>query len=97
MTATPAISASNPVFPFHLVRKDLEHVEAAILEQARAFDPGVEGYVSYVCKTSGKRIRPALARLACTACTARVLSGVSRNDLPKSPSGVRAPLLKMIS
>ena len=49
MTATPAISASNPVFPFHLVRKDLEHVEAAILEQARAFDPGVEGYVSYVC------------------------------------------------
>jgi len=64
MTATPAISASNPVFPFHLVRKDLEHVEAAILEQARAFDPGVEGYVSYVCKTSGKRIRPALAMLA---------------------------------
>jgi octaprenyl-diphosphate synthase len=39
-------------------------VEAAILEQARAFDPGVEGYVSYVCQTSGKRIRPALAVLS---------------------------------
>ena len=63
MSAT-ATSASNPVFPFHLVRADLEHVEAAILDQARAFDPGVEGYVSYVCKTSGKRIRPALAVLA---------------------------------
>ncbi|MBK8092742.1 MAG: polyprenyl synthetase family protein [Verrucomicrobiaceae bacterium] len=64
MTAAPAIRASSPVFPFHLVKKDLEHVEAAILEQARAFDPGVEGYVSYVCKTSGKRIRPALVVLA---------------------------------
>lgn len=63
MTA-PATSASNPVFPFHLVRADLESVEAAILDQARAFDPGVEGYVSYVCRTSGKRIRPALAVLA---------------------------------
>jgi len=63
MTA-PAVSASNPVFPFHLVRADLERVEASILEQARAFDPGVEGYVSYVCKTSGKRIRPALAVLS---------------------------------
>ena len=63
MTA-PAVNASNPVFPFHLVRADLERVEASILEQARAFDPGVEGYVSYVCKTSGNRIRPALAVLS---------------------------------
>ena len=63
MTA-PAVNASNTVFPFHLVRADLERVEASILEQARAFDPGVEGYVSYVCKTSGKRIRPALAVLS---------------------------------
>lgn len=62
--SVPATSASNPVFPFHLVRADLEKVEASILEQARAFDPGVEGYVAYVCKTSGKRIRPALAVLA---------------------------------
>lgn len=63
MTA-PAVSSSNAVFPFHLVRADLERVEAAILQQAAAFDPGVEGYVSYVCKTSGKRIRPALAVLS---------------------------------
>jgi len=63
MTA-PAVSSSNAVLPFHLVRADLESVEAAVLQQARAFDPGVEGYVSYVCKTSGKRIRPALAVLS---------------------------------
>ena len=72
--AAPVISASNPVFPFHLVRADLERVEASILEQARAFDPGVEGYVSYVCKTSGKRIRPALA----------VLSGLSVGELAQA-------------
>ena len=51
-------------FPFELVRPELEKVEAAILEQAKAFDPSVEGYVAYVCKSSGKRIRPALAVLS---------------------------------
>ncbi|MBX7209269.1 MAG: polyprenyl synthetase family protein [Verrucomicrobiaceae bacterium] len=51
-------------FPFTLVRPELEKVEHAIMEQAKAFDPAVEGYVAYVCKSSGKRIRPALALLA---------------------------------
>ncbi len=51
-------------FPFELIRADLEQVEASIREQAKAFDPSVEGYVSYVCNTSGKRIRPALSILA---------------------------------
>ncbi|BCX49547.1 octaprenyl-diphosphate synthase [Haloferula helveola] len=51
-------------FPFDLVRPHLEMVETAIREQVRAFDPAVEPYVSYVCNTSGKRIRPALAILA---------------------------------
>ena len=50
-------------FPFDLVRPHLELVEVAIREQVRAFDPMVEPYVSYVCNTSGKRIRPALAVL----------------------------------
>jgi octaprenyl-diphosphate synthase len=61
---TPAASASSPVFPFELIRADLEIVEKALGEQARAFDPAVEGYVSYVCQASGKRIRPALALMA---------------------------------
>jgi len=38
-------------------------IENAIQAQARSFEPGIEGYVSYVCKSSGKRIRPALALL----------------------------------
>ncbi len=38
-------------------------METAIREQVRAFDPAVEPYVSYVCNTSGKRIRPALSIL----------------------------------
>jgi octaprenyl-diphosphate synthase len=41
----------------------LERVESAIRDQVRAFDPAVEPYVSYVCNTSGKRIRPALSIL----------------------------------
>ena len=57
-------SAGALTFPFDLIRPELEQVEAAILQQAKAFDPAVEGYVSYVCRSSGKRIRPALALLA---------------------------------
>ena len=51
-------------FPFEIVREHLVTVEEAIAKQARSFDPAVEGYVQYVCDTSGKRIRPALAVLA---------------------------------
>jgi octaprenyl-diphosphate synthase len=51
-------------FPFELVKPEIALVEKLLFEQARAFDPSVEGYMSYVCQTSGKRIRPALAILA---------------------------------
>lgn len=50
-------------FPFDLVKSDLQRVETAIREQVRAFDPGIEPYMEYICNTSGKRIRPALAIL----------------------------------
>jgi octaprenyl-diphosphate synthase len=50
-------------FPFELVRRHLDSVEAAIREQARSFDPSIEGYVAYVAGSAGKRIRPALATL----------------------------------
>lgn len=63
MTAAPP-TADAPVFPFELIRQDLQSVESAILEQAAAFDPAVEGYVKYVCQAAGKRIRPALALMA---------------------------------
>jgi octaprenyl-diphosphate synthase len=51
-------------FPFELVKPEISRVEKMLFEQARAFDPSVEGYIAYVCQTSGKRIRPALAVLA---------------------------------
>ena len=60
----PPASASAAIFPFELIRADLDVVERSIREQACAFDPAVEGYVSYVCQAAGKRIRPALALMA---------------------------------
>jgi octaprenyl-diphosphate synthase len=64
MAKTTSFLTSSDRFPFDLVRPHLERVETSIREQVRAFDPAVEPYVSYVCNTSGKRIRPALSILA---------------------------------
>ncbi len=52
---------------FALIQPQLDAVEAAINRQAEAFDPAVQGYVSYACATSGKRLRPALALMAAGA------------------------------
>lgn len=49
---------------FELINTHLYSAEERIRAQARAFDPALEGYVSYVCGSSGKRLRPALALLA---------------------------------
>lgn len=59
----PTTLTTSDRFPFDLVRPHLDKVETSIREQVRAFDPAVEPYVSYVCNTSGKRIRPALSIL----------------------------------
>lgn len=63
MSTTTLPQGRSERFPFELVRPQLERVEASIRDQVRAFDPAVEPYVSYVCNTSGKRIRPALSIL----------------------------------
>jgi octaprenyl-diphosphate synthase len=63
MSTTTVPQNRSERFPFELVRPQLERVEASIRDQVRAFDPAVEPYVSYVCNTSGKRIRPALSIL----------------------------------
>lgn len=63
MATFTATSPNNTQFPFELVRPDLEKVEIAIRGQVRDFDSAVEPYISYICNTSGKRIRPALAIL----------------------------------
>ena len=49
---------------FELVAGPLGEVEERIRAQARAFDPQVEGYITYVCNKRGKRLRPALTLLA---------------------------------
>ncbi len=63
-----AISAVPELSTFatavELINPHLQSVEERIREQARAFDPAVEGYVSYVCNKGGKRLRPVLALLA---------------------------------
>lgn len=59
----PTTLTTSDRFPFDLVRPHLDKVEISIRDQIRAFDPAVEPYVSYVCNTSGKRIRPALSIL----------------------------------
>ncbi|RYD37340.1 MAG: polyprenyl synthetase family protein [Verrucomicrobiaceae bacterium] len=55
-------------FPFQLIADQLREVEDQIKAEANSFDPAVEGYISYVLGTSGKRIRPALALLVGGAC-----------------------------
>ena len=46
------------------INSQLYAVEERIRQQARAFDPAVEGYVAYAIESNGKRLRPALALLA---------------------------------
>jgi octaprenyl-diphosphate synthase len=47
-----------------LINPHLYAVEERIRDQARQFDPEIEGYITYACNSSGKRLRPALALLA---------------------------------
>ena len=46
------------------INSQLYAVEERIRQQARSFDPAVEGYVAYAIESNGKRLRPALALLA---------------------------------
>ena len=46
------------------VRTELEEVELRIAQQASAFDPAIEGYVTYAIGSRGKRLRPLLALLS---------------------------------
>lgn len=52
---------------FELINPHLYSVEERVRAQAKAFDPAIEGYISYVCGVGGKRLRPALALLSAGA------------------------------
>ncbi len=47
-----------------LVQPQLDQVEERIIKQATAFDPAIEGYVTYAIGGRGKRLRPLVALLA---------------------------------
>ncbi|WP_276308437.1 polyprenyl synthetase family protein [Rubritalea profundi] len=64
MARLKSFSDSKGRIAFDLVRKEIKQVEKQISEQVKAFDSEVEPYIDYICNTSGKRIRPALAILA---------------------------------
>ena len=48
----------------NVVRAQLSEVESRIAQQARSFDPAVEGYVAYAIGGRGKRLRPLMALLS---------------------------------
>lgn len=48
---------------FSLLQEDLLKVEQLILSQAQEFDPGVAGYLEFIWKTKGKRLRPVITLL----------------------------------
>jgi octaprenyl-diphosphate synthase len=50
-----------------LVQSQLDQVEQRIIQQAAAFDPAIEGYVTYAIGGRGKRLRPMTALLAAGA------------------------------
>ena len=66
----PKVTPGEPISfaqAFDLIHSHLTTVEGRIRDQAKAFDPAVEGYVAYVCGAGGKRLRPALALLSAGA------------------------------
>lgn len=64
-SAAPPIDKSHALKKtFELINAQLYSVEERIRQQARAFDPAVEGYVAYAIESHGKRLRPALTLLS---------------------------------
>lgn len=64
-------SSSTSALPVHVlsaamapVLRQLEEVSDRIARQSAAFDPAIEGYVSYALNSNGKQLRPLLALLA---------------------------------
>lgn len=63
MHISPTIARTRPRLAFDLVRPQIKQVNRIIQAQVEAFDPEIVPHMDYICRTSGKRIRPALAIL----------------------------------
>src|SRR5436189_6162826 len=72
------MATASPLGPLarvaQLVQPHLDEVERRIAQQTAAFDPAIEGYVTYAVGGRGKRLRPLLALLAGGA-TGKINSG----------------------
>jgi octaprenyl-diphosphate synthase len=66
--ARPTTATAHSVNPLarvtRLVQPHLDQVEERIIQQVAAFDPAIEGYVTYAIGGRGKRLRPLVALLA---------------------------------
>ena len=62
------MATASPLGPLarvaQLLEPHLDEVERRIAQQAAAFDPDIEGYVTYAVGGRGKRLRPLVALLA---------------------------------
>src|SRR5438046_10572385 len=61
-TRPPRVGALGQVA--RLVQPHLDQVDARITQPAAAFDPALEGYLSYALGGRGKRLRPLMVLLA---------------------------------
>ena len=68
---TPSAAATTPIVSegpiarvARVVQRHLDEVETQITQQVAAFDPAIEGYVTYAIGSRGKRLRPLLALLS---------------------------------
>lgn len=73
-TGIKASGSSSLARVTQLVQGQLDQVEERIIKQATAFDPAIEGYVTYAIGGRGKRLRPIIALLAGGA-TGEITSG----------------------
>jgi octaprenyl-diphosphate synthase len=64
-SATARATPDNPLARVTgAVHAELASVETRIAEQTAAFDPAIEGYISYAVGSRGKRLRPIMALLS---------------------------------
>ena len=62
--AAPIVSEGPIARVARLVQRHLDEVETQITQQVAAFDPAIEGYVTYAIGSRGKRLRPLVALLS---------------------------------
>ena len=81
-TAVPNGAAGSFARVFAPVQGQLDEVDRRISAQTRAFDPALEGYVTYAIGGGGKRLRPILVIAAAVAIGRRTRTPILDLALP---------------